>query len=341
VPWLDDLVAKYLTPPTSWPIAIVAALLTVAVLELVYRFGFRWLTRLAGATKTRTDDVLIKRMRLPAQVLVFLVGASVLFTLRGFENAAVSMAVTIVEMLLLAYLAIEALETAVIDFWLGERMQVKVPGVVRGLALIVLYTAAILSIVGSTTGVNLAPVLATSTVVTVVLGLALQDTLGNLFAGLALSLDRPFAPGDWILVDGVEGRVQMMGWRSVHLETFTRDVVVMPNSVIAKARVQNFAQPQAPTGRRVDVIVSPTASPADVEACAAAAIAKVGRIQADGQRVWLIQMTPLAHHYDVRVFVDEFGVHDDVESDLRKAFVTEAAARGIAVKAAAVAAVSA
>src|SRR5690606_33703516 len=148
--------------------------------------------------------------------------------------------VLIVELLLAAYLAIEAAETIVLHYWLGERKKVQLPALVRHLILAVLYAVAALSIVGSVTGVDVLPLIATSTVVTVVLGLALQDTLGNLFAGLALHSERPFGVGDWILVDGVEGKVVYVGWRSTRLQTFSDDIVSIPNSVISKARVQNF-----------------------------------------------------------------------------------------------------
>jgi small-conductance mechanosensitive channel len=326
-----ELFNRFFTPPVSWPIACGVALSVVIAMEIVYRFLFRWLQRIAGATKTHLDDVLLRRMRIPAQVLVFLVGGNVLFALRDIENATLSQAVTIIELLLVAYLVIEAFETAVVDLWLGERRKVQVPSVVRGLALLVLYTVAVLSVVGSVTGINLAPVLATSTVVTVVLGLALQDTLGNLFAGLALSLEKPFDVGDWILVDNVKARIVQMGWRAVYMQTLSDDVVVMPNAVIAKARVQNFTRTLPHTGRRIEVIVSPSASPDEVEACAKAVFDKIPAARPERRRAWLVRMTPLAHYYDLRVFIDDFGIHDDVESDVRKQFVREASARGLTI----------
>jgi small-conductance mechanosensitive channel len=332
------LFADHLTPPVAWPVALGVAVAVVGALEVVYRFLFRWLSRLTEATTTHLDDVLVKRMRLPAQVLVFLVGANVLFALREIENAVLSHAVSIVELMLVAYLLIEAAETALIDYWLGERKKVSVPPVVRGLGLLILYTVAALSVVGSVTGVNVAPVLATSTVVTVVLGLALQDTLGNLFAGLALSLEKSFAVGDWLLVDGVEGRVVSMGWRTVQMQTFTLDIVSLPNAVFAKARVQNFTRPEPLTGRNVDVLVAVEAAPADVEAAAKAAFAEVPAVrETPATKVWFVAMSAVGQRYVLRIYLDDFGRHDDAESDVRKAFHRACLARGIAPRAAPVA----
>ncbi|MBF0339814.1 MAG: mechanosensitive ion channel [Magnetococcales bacterium] len=86
-------------------------------------------------------------------------------------------------------------------------------------------------------------VFATSGVVAIILGLALQNTLADLFAGLAINIERPFKAGDWITVDGIQGLVLFTNWRSTHLRTRAADDMIVPNSVLAKARVNNHARP--------------------------------------------------------------------------------------------------
>ena len=102
----------HFTSPMSWPLAAGVGLLVVLALEVLYRLVFGWLKAVSRKTSTPLDDVLLRRMRLPAQVLVVLVGAHVLFSARGVENALVSKAVTLVELLLVAHLVIEACQTA-------------------------------------------------------------------------------------------------------------------------------------------------------------------------------------------------------------------------------------
>lgn len=321
---------EHFTPPMAWPWALLVAAIVVGMLEILYTTVFHWLEKLVGLTKTRLDDVLVKRMRLPAQVLVFLVGAHVLLTLRNVQSETVAKVVTIVELLLLAYLVIEAIETALLHYWLGERKKVQVPPVVRHLILVIAYSVAVLSIIGSVTGVNVAPLLATSTVITVVLGLALQDTLGNLFAGLALSLDKPFQDGEWILVDGIEGRVEHSGWRSTVLRTFTWDTVIIPNSVLSKQRVQNFDRPHKITGRNVEALIALHATPADVDEALKATIPKIAAIlRTPAPKAWFVQMNPLYHRYVIRFWLEDFSIHDDVESDFLKAFFQELVDRKI------------
>lgn len=314
----------------TWPLAAGCGLLIVIALEIAYRIVFRWLEALSSRTSTRLDNVLVRRMRLPAHVLVVLVGTNVAFALRGVNNAVVLQAVTLVELLLVAYLVIEVIETTVLDFWLGEKRKVVVPGVVRGLVLIVLYAGAVGIIIGTVTGVNVAPLLATSTVITVVLGIAIQDTLGNLFSGLALSIEKPFVVGEWILIDALEGCVVSMSWRSVHLRTFSADIVSVPNAVIAKARLQNFSRPDRVHARNIDVIVPVNADPVAVEHQAQLALASVEAVRKEpAPRVWLVERTPLLQRWVLKVWLDDFATHDDVESDIRKAFVRRCLASGL------------
>ena len=177
--------------------------------------------------------------------------------------------------------------------------------------------------------------LATSTVLTVVLGLALQDTLGNLFSGLALSLGKPFGVGDWIMVDGVEGQVVDMGWRGVHLETFSHDVVVIPNAMVAKTRLQNFSRPAKVTARNCEVLAAPDAAPYVVETAARAACGRLEWVLKEpAPRVWLVQLTPYGQHWVIKVWLEDFAVHDEAESRVRRAFVEGAKTLGILAPAA-------
>jgi Mechanosensitive ion channel len=75
-----------------------------------------------------------------------------------------------------------------------------------------------------------------------VLGLALQSTLGDVFSGLSLSIEKPYRIGDEILLEGgAGGEVIQMNWRSTHLKNGANDVVIVPNNAIAKMRIQNHS----------------------------------------------------------------------------------------------------
>jgi small-conductance mechanosensitive channel/CRP-like cAMP-binding protein len=77
----------------------------------------------------------------------------------------------------------------------------------------------------------------------IVLGLALQETLGNLMAGIALLFEKPFSIGDWIEVGDDQGEVVEINWRSVHVRTRERNLLVFPNSVLGRETIVNYARP--------------------------------------------------------------------------------------------------
>lgn len=126
----------------------------------------------------------------------------------------------------------------------------------------VVYLGVALSIMGFVFGAPIGALTTTSGVVAIILGLALQNTLSDLFSGVALTLGRPFAIGDWIqLDDGTEGRVVENNWRSTHLLTLANNVVVLPNSVLAKVGLTNLSRPdethQITLGVRFAAVQSP------------------------------------------------------------------------------------
>jgi small-conductance mechanosensitive channel len=105
-----------------------------------------------------------------------------------------------------------------------------------------IYVCSALAMMGFVFGLPLQGLLATSGSIAIVLGLALQSTLGDVFSRISLGIERPYGPGDEILLEGgVEGEVVQVNWRSTHLRNGANDVVVIPNSAIAKMRIQNIS----------------------------------------------------------------------------------------------------
>ncbi|WP_328824575.1 cyclic nucleotide-binding domain-containing protein [Mesorhizobium neociceri] len=113
----------------------------------------------------------------------------------------------------------------------------------------IIYVAAVLSIIAYVFNAPVGTLIATSGAVAIVLGLALQSTLGDVFSGIALNLAKPYGIGDWlVLSNGIEGKVVETNWRATHLLTGANDLVVVPNSDLAKARLTNLSSPERSHG---------------------------------------------------------------------------------------------
>jgi small-conductance mechanosensitive channel/CRP-like cAMP-binding protein len=105
-----------------------------------------------------------------------------------------------------------------------------------------IYICAGLGMLGIVFRFPLQGVMATSGIIAIVLGLALQSTLSDVFSGISLNIERPFQIGDEILLEGgAEGKVIEVNWRSTHLRNDANDLIIIPNSAIAKMRIQNHS----------------------------------------------------------------------------------------------------
>jgi small-conductance mechanosensitive channel len=124
------------------------------------------------------------------------------------------------------------------------------------------YLAAIFAIISYVFDLPIKGLLATSGVIAIVLGLALQSTLGDLFSGIVLNFSRPYRPGDWISIDGTtDGRVLEINWRATHVLTAKRDLAIVPNSTIAKSKIVNASSPSDIHGMTVTVQLDAEAPP--------------------------------------------------------------------------------
>ncbi len=112
---------------------------------------------------------------------------------------------------------------------LGLRPPRILGDVVGGAALFVVLLG-----LAASAGFDLSGVIATSAVLTAVIGLALQDTLGNLVGGLALQLDKSVSVGDWVRYGEVVGKVTDIRWRYTALETRNWETLIVPNGQLVK-----------------------------------------------------------------------------------------------------------
>jgi small-conductance mechanosensitive channel/CRP-like cAMP-binding protein len=125
-----------------------------------------------------------------------------------------------------------------------------------------IYLAAVFATITYVFNLPIQGLLATSGVVAIILGLALQSTLGDVFSGIVLSFSRPYRPGDWISIEGgTDGRVIELNWRATYILTARRDLAILPNSTIAKSKIVNVSSPSGLHGATVTVQVDSQTPP--------------------------------------------------------------------------------
>jgi small-conductance mechanosensitive channel len=132
-------------------------------------------------------------------------------------------------------------------------------------AEVVAYLTAAVAIVADVFDIPLKGVLATSGAVAIVLGLALQSTLADLFSGFVINATAPYRVGDRIVLDdGSEGSVREVTWRATHVLKGNHDLIVVPNSAIAKSKVVNASVPAGAHATVVRFQAEPAYRPSSV-----------------------------------------------------------------------------
>jgi small-conductance mechanosensitive channel len=201
---------------------------------------------------------------------------------------------------------------------LGQR-GVRLPPLLPAVAMALVYLIiALVTLKLTFPAFDIGPLVATSAVTSLVLGLALQPILANFFAGLVISLERPFRINDWIRVGDQEGRVVAITWRTTHLRTRDNDNIVIPNAKLADERVHNFYYPHPLHLERIRVPVHYRHPPYRVRRVLAECAAGVaGTLDKPSPDVFVLSFEESAVSYELRVWIDDVANAPRIASDLR------------------------
>jgi len=149
---------------------------------------------------------------------------------------------------------------------LEEKTERSIPGVVRNFVAFIIYLLAIFGVIAFVFDRPITSLLATSGLIFTLIGLAIQFDISNIFSGIALNIERPFRPGDWIKIGSYdEGKVLDITWRTTRIETRMGNVVIIPNSAASQTVVKNFSYPDDRLWQGFTVQVSPEYRPERVE----------------------------------------------------------------------------
>ena len=206
---------------------------------------------------------------------------------------------------------VNAAVVLLVNPWKDNRPSERYPAIVQDFAVLTIF------IVISTLLLR-EQLLTTSAVGAVVVGFALQDTLGNLFAGLAIQIEKPFRVGHWILVSGREGQVQEITWRATKLRTKDGEFLVVPNSIVSKEPVLNYSEPTVANAVSVEVGASYLTPPNEVKAAILEAITNAPLpIRAPEPKVLVHGFGDSAINYTAYFWVNDYGTEREARDQVR------------------------
>jgi small-conductance mechanosensitive channel len=178
------------------------------------------------------------------------------------------------------------------------------------LFLVLLGTAIVLATVWNADLAGLVTALGVSSIV---IGLALQDTLGSVMSGIALLFERPFSVGDWLKVGEIQGQVIDINWRAVRLITFEREMVIIPHKLMGNEIIRNFSRPLALHAERIRVGFSYKDPPNLAKhVLHNTALETQGILKSPDPQIFTVSYDDSAITYEVKFFIADYGELEEI-----------------------------
>lgn len=151
--------------------------------------------------------------------------------------------------------------------------------------------------------------MATSGLVTLIIGLAIRDMIADFFSGLAINFERPYSIGDWIeLEPGLVARVTELNWRSTRLITLSERTVIVPNNNFAARQFVNYSLPRRSYRESLSITLNYTADPERIENILQSAISATRGLMEDGSHnVRIKNFTERGVEYEIRFWIDDLA----------------------------------
>ena len=228
-----------------------AALILIISIILSRVFTYilkKYIERFANITKTNIDNILVEILKGPAYFFIIFIGfyiainsLNILSPYEKWINGIFFIGIVIILTLIL----VKIIDILVIRWLKVKKKFERTPRLINRIINILIYIISLLIILEHF-NIKLTPIIATLGVGALAVGLALQNTLSNFFAGIHIISDRPINVGDFIEIEGtqISGHVDDIGWRSTRIKTLSNNIVIIPNSKLSESIIINNSMPQ-------------------------------------------------------------------------------------------------
>jgi len=214
-----------------------------------------------------------------------------------------------------ALLVFDVFNIMFFDIYYPRVKGTRIPQIISNLIRGIYFLSIVLFIMSTIHGFNIKPFLTGSAILTAIIGLAMQDTLGNLFSGLALHMSRPFDIGHWIKVGEIEGNVVKIEWRATTIRTREKDNITIPNSYLSRVDVINYSTPTKIHGIYIDVGVAYDHPPCTVKKLLReSALMTPGVVQGFEPEIFLVKYNDFSIDYRMRFYMADYKTSPAISS---------------------------
>lgn len=209
--------------------------------------------------------------------------------------------------------ALSLLNTVLFEQAKANTWRAKVPKLLIDLSRLFLVLLGTAIVSATVWNADLAGLVTALGVSSIVIGLALQDTLGSVMSGIALLFEQPFSVGDWLRVGELVGQVIDINWRSVRLITLEREMIIIPHKVISGEVIRNFSRPQRIHAERIEIGFSYNDPPNLAKYVLRTTALETEGILVDPEpHVFTLSYSDFAITYEVKFFIEDYGNLEEI-----------------------------
>ncbi len=218
-----------------------------------------------------------------------------------------------------AFLATRVLAFVLFDVGFRLRRGGPAPELLRQLVSLLVFGVLVGLLFKVVLSVSLPALLTTSAIITAVLGLALQETLGNFFSGIALAIEHTVQVGDMIRAGETVGLVEQLSWRAIKVRTMEGNSLLIPNTMASRDRLEVFRRGSVPMARTMTVGLEYDLPPARARAALEAAARDVQGVAAlPAPASYLLRFHDFAVEYELRYWLEDYAHYLEIDSRVRE-----------------------
>ena len=295
--------------------------------KLVVFVSQRVILKLTKKTKTEIDDLIVSKTNGPISIMLLFIGArlamipfkagmttqSEIVIFSVFGNIISSIITIFVTYIILIITGI------FIDSW-GRKVAGKTKSKIDDELVPIFHKISkiFFSLLGllyilTIWGIEIGPLLASLGIAGVAVAFALQATLGNIFGGISLILDKTINVGDKIrLENGTTGTIMDIGLRSTKIKTFDNELIAIPSGKLADSTILNYLHPDPTVRTSIDFGVEYGADPEHVRKVVVEAVSKVpGVLKKPAPTVWMTELSDFALKFRTLFWIESFDIKNE------------------------------
>ncbi len=224
------------------------------------------------------------------------------------------------------------IETLLLLAYARSDRSFPVPALLRNIVRFIIILLAAFVVLRYGLKIDISPLLASTALLTAVIGFALQGVLGNLLAGMSMHLTRSVLPSDWVEIGSEEGKVIATNWRETRLRTIGGHTIVIPNSMVASSVIRNLTVPTALRRHDINVGASYSDAPGEViEALVAAAKSVDKVLSRPAPSAYVTEFQDYGINYVLRFWTERYHDRVPIEGDVGRMIWYRFKRRGIEI----------